>query len=213
MICYGVLIDPKECKNCQQSFCKRCITHWKNINSMCPLKCPRLELIEPHRNTSALLNKLKIKCKNNENGCTEILEYKGVLKHELICQFEKIQCPAFKDCNVEVFRGEIEKHKKECQFIKVQCSKCFKTVARRKMFLHERDDCPYSLVNCSAKNQGCLAREARKDLKHHENVCEYVRIKCEECHKLMQRRELAAHDCVAYLNILIKEQDQLNQRA
>mmetsp|Transcript_948 Transcript_948/g.582 ORF Transcript_948/g.582 Transcript_948/m.582 type:complete len:84 (-) Transcript_948:29-280(-) len=80
----------------------------------------------------------------------EVLDYKQLFKHEKNCPFEKIHCPAFKDCGCELFRQDLEKHMRECSHIKVACSKCYKQVARRKMALHDREDCPLTLVECCA---------------------------------------------------------------
>jgi len=64
---------------------------------------------------------MKLRCINHSNGCSEVVEYPNLKKHEMSCSFAKIKCPSYKDCKVEGFRGDIEEHKRTCQYIKVSC--------------------------------------------------------------------------------------------
>mmetsp|Transcript_24779 Transcript_24779/g.45441 ORF Transcript_24779/g.45441 Transcript_24779/m.45441 type:complete len:314 (+) Transcript_24779:65-1006(+) len=66
MICSEVLLDPRECGECQVAFCLECISEWTWRHPSCPhcMTCIHsLNDLEPlHRNTRTELDKLEVKC-------------------------------------------------------------------------------------------------------------------------------------------------------
>ena len=91
-ICTGILINPRECSLCQNSFCKKCLDEWTCINSSCPYKCEKSEFRESSRTLKNLLEKLLFKCLFCCN--TEINHpYPLFLNHLKSCERIKVNCP------------------------------------------------------------------------------------------------------------------------
>ena len=79
----------------------------------------------------ALLQKLKLKCKNYEKGCLEVLNYDKVEGHEQICLYNLVKCEAYKFCRVKLPKMEIQAHVDKCVFKSVMCRKCRKWYMRK----------------------------------------------------------------------------------
>ena len=76
-----------------------------------------------------MLSKLKLKCRNHDNGCGLILDYEKLETHEEVeCQFEMYDCPEAEfGCKAKMRRSEIEKHLREsCDYAKIECMYCQK---------------------------------------------------------------------------------------
>jgi hypothetical protein len=197
VICYGILVDPRECKSCQQAFCSHCINHWKALNNKCPLKCAKLELIEPHRSTLSLLHKLTLKCVNYESGCKQVLRYQALSDHEKKCDFKLQKCTAFNLCKTECFKQEMEVHERQCEYIHISCQMCRKMFIRRHSMIHQ-SECEFQIIKCKAYCD-CKIADTRKEIFIHEKQCKYIIMTCEECMQQFQRKHLRTHDCVVYL--------------
>lgn len=112
-ICSGIMINPKECTSCQNSFCKRCIEEWKSLNNSCPFKCDEKEFKESSRPLKNLLEKLIFKC----IFCDKIGKdntYKSFLIHIKSCDKIRVNCPT---CNSSVFRSKLIENK---EFLKLK---------------------------------------------------------------------------------------------
>jgi hypothetical protein len=38
-ICTKIIVDPMECKRCENAFCANCINEWKKKRNECPFQC------------------------------------------------------------------------------------------------------------------------------------------------------------------------------
>lgn len=112
-ICSGIMINPRECNTCQNSFCRKCIDDWKSLNDSCPYKCETNEFRDSSRPLKNLLEKLTFKCV----ACDKIdknTSYKAFLIHIKSCEKIKVDCPT---CNSSVLRSNLVENK---QFLKLK---------------------------------------------------------------------------------------------
>ena len=209
LICQGVLYQPLECRSCQRAFCRACIQEWQRRTSRCPLKCAELDLASPHFITQSLLEKLRLRCHNFAQGCDFAGEYHASLEHERTCAFETVRCKAYSNCKREGLRRDIEKHEEKCDYMMLTCSKCKKEHFRKYTQRH-KDECEMESVRCKAFDF-CLSEDVRREIKKHEQLCAFIDIRCPKCMKRMKRKDMEAHDCVAYLKSLIEEEKTKNQ--
>jgi hypothetical protein len=92
IICTGVILDPKQCQTCENSFCNKCITKWTLKSKICPYKCTALIVKECTRAIRNLLDKLIFKCPFEcEDGSQ--YSYEQLNKHLKICKRAKCKCP------------------------------------------------------------------------------------------------------------------------
>ena len=123
-ICQEILKNPKECSNCQNCFCKKCIESWKISNDSCPFRCSELQLKNPHKVVMETLKKLNFKCRNFTNGCNEHLNYTNYINHMETCIYSKNKC-VMNDCNTEVFLKDMHDHLyNHCEYKVHSCEKC-----------------------------------------------------------------------------------------
>ena len=86
-ICMDVLENPKQAP-CQHSFCNTCIREWlDNGNHTCPVDRQDLSIqdLNQPRLLQEILNKLTIRCKNHQKGCSLMAKYADqpqLFKHE-----------------------------------------------------------------------------------------------------------------------------------
>ena len=106
-ICSGIMINPKECTTCQNSFCKKCIEDWKSLNNSCPFKCDEKEFKDSSRTLKNILEKLTFKCIYCEK-IEKDTTYKTFLIHMKSCDKIKTNCPT---CNSSVFRSNLIENK------------------------------------------------------------------------------------------------------
>eukprot|EP00347_Sterkiella_histriomuscorum_P003681 403363351 len=82
LFCYGVVLDPTECRECQSLYCKGCIGKSSQI---CPNRCTQNEFQQVNRIVrNALVNK-EFKCQN-QSWCTEVIKYENYIKHFEECK-------------------------------------------------------------------------------------------------------------------------------
>lgn len=106
-ICSGILVNPRECSLCQNSFCKKCLDEWTCLNDSCPFKCEKSEFKESSRTLKNILEKLIFKCL----FCDQVEKdgnYFNHLIHLKICEKIKINCPT---CDSIVFKKRLKEDK------------------------------------------------------------------------------------------------------
>lgn len=89
-ICYEVLQDPLQIKTCEHMFCRLCVRAWMFQNLSCPVDRMPInpsELVATSRFFRNQYNRLKIKCKFNENGCEVVVKIEEIMNHEIDCLF------------------------------------------------------------------------------------------------------------------------------
>jgi hypothetical protein len=92
IICKGVILDPKQCQTCENTFCNMCISKWMLKSKTCPYKCSTLAIKNCTRAIRNLLDKLIIKCPFDCNNEIQF-NYDTLLKHLKTCNRAKCKCP------------------------------------------------------------------------------------------------------------------------
>lgn len=119
-----------------------------------------------------MLSKLKLKCRNHENGCDTIIDYEKLEVHEEVeCHYEMYECPEVEfGCPAKMKRSEIEKHLREsCDYAKIECMYCQK--------LHLKKNIRQHLTTCESAMQTCPHCKGQF-LKKNYNI--HVSAQCEE---------------------------------
>ena len=136
-ICQEIPFKPEECTTCQNLFCSECIRAWIDKKSKCPFDCPApFSSTKPHKLIRQALSNLKYRCKNQENGCEEIIILESLEKHEGKCEFAKLKCPFSNECSKELLRKDCEEHHKSCEFALISCEKCLFEIKRKELESH-----------------------------------------------------------------------------
>ncbi|CAD8078026.1 unnamed protein product [Paramecium sonneborni] len=182
-ICYDILFDPKCCSECEQAFCEKCLKKWIDQNQVSPLcPCCRVNITKkrqkiPPKLLIALLNKLQLTCKNKNLGCTTIIFYEQLKKHEQQeCLYVLIKCDNI-CCTERVLRKDLQKHKLVCQYEIIECIKCQQNEPRYKMEIHLQEKCPCRESTC----KWCHSTMEYRDLLSHESDCPCGYEKCKNC--------------------------------
>jgi hypothetical protein len=135
-ICQEILKIPRECNNCHNNFCKKCIDMWlEQKNNYCPFRCPgKIKLSKSHRIIMDALRLLKFKCKNEVNGCNFLMNYENYIEHTQKCEFSLSKCPN-SDCKIAVLSKDLNNHINfECEFQLHKCEVCaFESVGPKKI--------------------------------------------------------------------------------
>ena len=82
-ICLEIPIDPMECENCRNLFCKACITKWQKN---CPFQCPGQLRVRPCSHIlKEFIQILQISC----HYCQELVLFSNITEHEEWCKKDK----------------------------------------------------------------------------------------------------------------------------
>lgn len=122
-ICINILWKPVACVNCENCFCLNCIRLWLNEKpNSCPF-CSVFRERKPPGIQLKVLAKLELDCENKSKGCSMIISYETLERHQLReCDYRLIQCST---CSKEMLFKDYEKHKKEsCSTKELTCLKC-----------------------------------------------------------------------------------------
>eukprot|EP00347_Sterkiella_histriomuscorum_P015860 403355409 len=84
LFCYGVVLDPTECRECQSLYCKGCL---QQSHMKCPMRCSGLEYQPLNRFVKCSLEKTSFKCQNYP-ACREVIKYVNYSKHYEECENE-----------------------------------------------------------------------------------------------------------------------------
>eukprot|EP00347_Sterkiella_histriomuscorum_P000577 403375310 len=114
LFCYGVVLDPTECRECQSLYCKGCIGKSSQI---CPNRCTQNEFQQVNRIVrNALVNK-EFKCQN-QSWCTEVIKYENYIKHFEECK--DVAAVNGCECQGAKFKEQILSLQKELENLQVQ---------------------------------------------------------------------------------------------
>ena len=86
-ICLDVFWKPVSCESCENAFCGECMASWLRDNpKKCPNRCDQYKQ-RPHIPgiLTKLLSELKVRCQYVNSGCSAILSYESLEKHEQEC--------------------------------------------------------------------------------------------------------------------------------
>ena len=151
-ICHGVLMSPLECNQCENCFCMSCLQKWLKESGTCPFKCngePDFKM-KPHKIIRNMLSKLKLRCRNTENGCEDVIDYEKLEIHEEVeCLYEMYDCPEKEfGCKERMKRGMIDKHLREsCQYAHIECMYCHNKYLKKEIRSH-LTECDSALMTC-----------------------------------------------------------------
>lgn len=84
-ICFGLMVIPMFCIECQNLYCQNCIEQWKKKGGGCPNRCKVFEfrkVIEKKRKISSI----KFKC---IKGCGAEIPFNEIEKHDKSDCFKK----------------------------------------------------------------------------------------------------------------------------
>ena len=139
-ICQNIILEPTQCVECQNSFCKQCITNWFKKSSTCPFRCKTSEMKE-NKLLKRLLSKLKLSCPFK---CGKIISYEDFANHTTnVCSQRPSQSTSITFDEVENLRKKIKKMKQIVQLFHLRQSKRFFKVP-------DKFD-PNSLKSCQIK--------------------------------------------------------------
>ncbi len=141
-ICQNIVYNPCSCNTCQNIFCKRCIDQWIKNSRKCPMRCNQSGFFvsqEIPKITKNIINKIKLKCLKNGEGCNEPVSYENFFKHLKNCKFIRFKCEY---CEFEGSHETTVEHIKNCTKSYTECLGC-KSKYKKKEFdiLHKKDVC------------------------------------------------------------------------
>ena len=116
-ICMDVLENPKQAP-CQHSFCNKCIREWlDNGNHTCPVDRQDLSIqdLNQPRLLQEILNKLTLRCKNHQKGCSLMAKYADQAQ---LIEHETENCSVLNNS----FRNDIDKLKKNLKALEKKIS-------------------------------------------------------------------------------------------
>ncbi|XP_064389726.1 TNF receptor-associated factor 5-like [Halichondria panicea] len=194
-ICKNILSQPRVTECCGQHFCEDClkksasqntIQHWSTQSR---LRLNRhsthhRQYVKPQTSTCP-------HCRQNNFNHIRYLPFKREIDSM------KVHCPRKSSgCNVHVAYGNREDHDKTCGYIRVVCTnKCGKTVFKKDLQSHTRNNCTLRRVTCKA----CGKIGTYKDIESlgHNSVCPEVWVKCgNSCGARFKRKATRSHDLV-----------------
>ena len=152
-ICKNFLINPMQCKDCEEIFCHLCISNQKSLYNSC-INCSSssLEIIPAPMKWLKLYSKTQLLCINDQ--CGEVLCIENAQSHGENCLYRKIICEKCQEiiifidqenhkdnlckgrlmkcphegCDVFIEKEELEEHYLQCEFIPLcdheDCLKC-----------------------------------------------------------------------------------------
>jgi hypothetical protein len=184
-ICLQILYNPVACKQCNNPFCKNCITDWTARSNTCPNRCNYQEAqINPF--AKKLLDKLKLKCTNHIEGCSEQIHYEDYIKHiSEKCQFTLFKCSA---CGMSGRKNLIGMHINMCEHFKDPCPYC-KTDVLRKLLQSHIATCTERTTEC----EHCEMVVKYNQMEAHLSQCGAVKVSCGYCGASYRRSKEDEH--------------------
>ena len=114
-LCKNVLMDPRVCSSCGTACCKECVDDWETKDCKCPGGCQDFKFNKASKFLRNWLEKLKMKCKFQLQGCEETLKYQEVEEHQGLCAFRPWTCENV-ECGFESVFVQAKQHKNKCEF-------------------------------------------------------------------------------------------------
>ncbi|CAD8123442.1 unnamed protein product [Paramecium sonneborni] len=121
ILCKQLVVNPKECEECQNLFCSSCIDDWLKAKQTCPGKCKNFLATVPHRLIRDAIGQIIVKCKNI--NCNKQMTLSSLENHIKNCE-HTIQICNNQGCQKQISLNEMKDHKNNCQFRIVTCEKC-----------------------------------------------------------------------------------------
>ena len=166
--------------------CTHCEVVMKHNETESHLKiCPNFPLLCPNECMGTFLRKamathIEKKCPYTvldcPNECGSKMKRSKLSNHcENECQHREIKC---KFCEVSMRYKDLETHHKTCLQFPVVCPyECLKSLIRKELESHIKNECPNTLVVCPYKELGCEVLCKRCELPEHEKKYESKHLK------------------------------------
>ncbi len=183
-ICKELMEDPMECSECNAGFCKACISLWMCDHKSCPNKCANCTIRRAHILVRNMLNSLQIKCQNFANGCTQVVAYEFLRKHEAECGYASAACKYSPNgCPFRALTKDMKAHEEECGYLLTKCKKgCDQNVLRKDFAGHS---CVRTIKDMVLESRGKLQHltEEEKRLECALARAQYknLRVACNGC--------------------------------
>ena len=184
-ICSGVVIDPLQCRSCENVFCRSCIEEWKKKSNTCPYKCQDFTLKENKIFNSIIAN-LKFKC---SNGCDEAIPYLELSEHYQNKCAKLDYYPKYKALLDEYKKLKEEYEKLGTKTISVKDEK-FPKILNSQILLPIHS---HPLMKCETKRGGwncdiCSSTNRGTIKSYYCSICDYD--VCENCKKMQLSEKL-----------------------
>jgi len=173
-ICTDIFRSPTEIPCCNKTFCFHCLSQCYENNATCPTCRSNFDMSQCRANKfcNSLLSKLNVDCLNKQRGCKRKYRFDEHEDHKSICEYELIPC---------------KWNPKECNIL-----------PRTEQKIHEDTLCENRRIKCI---YGCQSLVKYNNMEIHKDICDLVKITCEECNNEYTRRDLMyLHICSFPIN-------------
>jgi len=193
-ICTCVVRDPKRipCDCVATIYCTLCLNTLPQPH-MCPT-CRfefQLSKCESQGFVKGKVESLKMKCQNNESGCTTTFiigkDGKNLIAHKDTCQYEETLC---KKCQDPIQRMNLDEHNKNlCIYRLITCEYCQQILEYKEIKIHQitnnnNDKVPLPCVNMrKCINKDCEIIVSKDNIDEHLKKCPYSLKLCELCNQ------------------------------
>lgn len=163
-ICQNLLHMAQRCSDCSTHYCQNCIESWLKKSSSCPnCRCAiKLEKIE--KTMKEDLEDCLLKC--CFEGCSQVVKYEILQKHEIECDFHPISCHW---CNFTNLQKDVRIHQKVCENRQEICEICNSSVHYAQIIEHR--------LNCYKNKLSQLQAENMKLLKNSHELIKAKKLK------------------------------------
>ena len=88
------------------------------------------------------LGQIQATCENADKGCTVIVSYAEIARHQDECDYATVKCTNY-GCEAEMFQKDYASHQETCEFRVHRCDKC-------------------DVIDCKAGEGECIKNMAKK---------------------------------------------------
>ena len=187
-ICSNVAYDP------HQLSCCHCICYSSCLllkPKSCPKCCEQTPQSFADGQTRKRIERLKVVCSKQENGCKWSSQLVHLESHLKNCKYQEIECS---HCSDYVCRKDMDSHMSDtCPSREYTCPDChiagtFTDITSK----HHDNICPQKKVKCE---NGCKKLYPRANLKEHYSKCPEQKLSClYGCSVSMRKSDLDEHD-------------------
>ena len=197
-LCNLVARDAQQTTCCGNVFCKRCLETSPKAKIGCPSCDSELNSLYMYfqdTNRITKINKLKVYCRNQEEGCVWEGELCDAQTHHDSCPYRQVGCP--NQCTEAVRSMDLQQHlETQCPKREVECRRCKQIGEYAYISTDHSEDCPDLRIDCL--NEGCQVKPKRRDMEVHRQQCPKETISCEYaklgCEHVCPREDIADHN-------------------
>lgn len=190
-ICSNLVFDPTNCENCDNCFCKICITKWLKNNKICPNMCKEFKQSKIRRVPQNILNKIRLFCTYKNQGCVEVINYENYRSHIENCDYILCKCLS-PGCEFKDIKKNIMLHLLACPLLYDTCMYCRKGFKKSTLDYHYAN-CPERKDECP----NCKKEFYLKDIGSHKKRC--VKYTCQFCKDNLSKEEFESHNACSEL--------------